>query len=103
MKDKIREAIRKKEPVGIFIRQEMIDQTEETLKEIADQIETHWTSISYVMSGRNKLSPKMAAKLSHHFNTYTTAQLLSVQSAYDADQADQAYATSLVKKGHHPT
>lgn len=95
MSDKIQDAIRKGEHPGAFIQRELIGPSEQTLESIAEKLGVHWTSISYMRKGRYKLSPEMAAKLSHYFKKYTTEELLTLQAAHDAKKADQAYLASL--------
>ena len=98
MSEKVRDAIEKGEHVGEFIQREMIGPSEKTLDFIAGELGVYWTSISYVRNGRYKLSPEMAAKLSHYFKNCTTVELLMIQAAHDAAKADQAYLASLHKK-----
>ena len=86
--NKIQDAIANGEHVGSFIQRELIEPSEQTLEFIAGKIGVHWISISYMRSGRYKLSSEMASKLSRYFGTYSTQELLSVQAAYDGKKAD---------------
>lgn len=101
MSDKLQDAIKKGEHPGAFIQRELIGPSEQTLEFIADKLGVHWCSLSYLKNGRYKLSPEMAAKLSHYFSQYTqlpkysTQQLLTIQAAHDAKKADQDYLASL--------
>lgn len=100
MSDKLQDAIEKGEHPGTFIQRELIGPSEQTLEDIADKIDVHWTSLSYLRTKRTGLSPALAAKLSHYFAQYahlpkySTQQLLTVQAAHDAKKADQKYLAS---------
>jgi plasmid maintenance system antidote protein VapI len=96
MSEKVREAIEKGEHVGAFIQRELIGPSGQTLEFIAEKLGVHWTSISYMRKGRYKLSPELAANLSHYFNEkYTTQELLTIQAVHDAKKADQQLQAQL--------
>jgi addiction module HigA family antidote len=97
MSEKVQDAIKKGMSAGEFIRQEMIRPSGQKQEDIAAKIHVHQASLSYMLNGKTSLSPEMAAKLSHHFQTYTTQELLTLQAVNDAKKADRDYSASLPK------
>lgn len=102
MSDKIQKSIASGELPGEFIFRELIEPSGQTLRFIAKKIDVHHMSLSHLKAGRMSLSGEMAAKLSHHFrthstlkHTYSTQELLSLQSAIDAKKADQSLQKQL--------
>lgn len=102
MSEKVQEAIKKGMSAGEFIRQEMIRPSGQKQEDIAAKIHVHQASLSYMLNGKTSLSPEMAAKLSHHFQTYTTQELLTLQAVNDAKKADRDYSASLQEQDRTP-
>ncbi len=84
---KIQEAIDRREQPGPFIKREMIEPSGQTQKFIAEQIDVHPNTITYLVRGKSDLSADMAVRLSWYFNGCSDDQLMEMQKQYDLDKA----------------
>lgn len=84
---------------GKILRDEFIDAKNIKVKDLAMDLGVERVTLSYLLSGRNGISPEMAISLGERFKEYTAEQWINFQGNYDLAKARKKRA-SLPAKIH---